>query len=146
MLSCGTSRGYKSFFCLFVFWIHICSKNFFSLRHVIVHFIPLSFSLFGSPYHQLSSPVGENLTFPLCLSQVPWEKSSIKPSLSLRRFETDVAKIFNINVSNTIEGGASNCLPCFQVRVYSAVCLPSCSIRTGIKLLCVLSLDLCLWN
>ncbi|MPC25143.1 UPF0577 protein KIAA1324-like [Portunus trituberculatus] len=51
---------------------------------------------------------------PVLIKSVPWEESSIKPRGSLRLFETDVAKIFNINVSNTVEGGASSCLPCFQ--------------------------------
>ncbi|XP_050739422.1 endosome/lysosome-associated apoptosis and autophagy regulator family member 2-like isoform X2 [Eriocheir sinensis] len=65
----------------------------------------------------------DSYSFSWLFQKVPWEKSSIKPSLSLRRFETDVAKIFNINVSNTVEGGASNCLPCFQAQT-AAGCIP----------------------
>jgi hypothetical protein len=30
----------------------------------------------------------------------------------------DVAKIFSINVTNTIDGGAAMCLPCHQVSTY----------------------------
>jgi hypothetical protein len=30
----------------------------------------------------------------------------------------DVARIFSINVTNTIDGGAAMCLPCHQVSAY----------------------------
>jgi hypothetical protein len=32
----------------------------------------------------------------------------------------DVAKIFSINVTNTIDGGAAMCLPCHQVSAYAS--------------------------
>lgn len=32
--------------------------------------------------------------------------------------DDDVAKIFSINVTNTIDGGAAFCLPCHQVFIY----------------------------
>lgn len=51
--------------------------------------------------------------------QVSWEKSYLKSS-TLRMYETDMAKVFNINVTNTIDGGASSCLPCPQVSVLAA--------------------------
>lgn len=54
--------------------------------------------------------------------QVSWEKSYLKSS-TLRMYETDMAKVFNINVTNTIDGGASSCLPCPQVSVLVAALL-----------------------
>lgn len=50
--------------------------------------------------------------------QVSWEKSYLRPSSS-RTLEMDMAKIYNINVTNTIGGGASSCLPCPKVAKYS---------------------------
>lgn len=66
----------------------------------------------------------DSYSFSWSFQKVPWEESSIKPRGSLRLFETDVAKIFNINVSNTVEGGASSCLPCFQQAQAAAGCIP----------------------
>jgi hypothetical protein len=38
------------------------------------------------------------------------------------KFEDDVAKIFSINVTNTIDGGAATCLPCHQVSTCGEYC------------------------
>ncbi|XP_047736368.1 endosome/lysosome-associated apoptosis and autophagy regulator family member 2 [Hyalella azteca] len=55
----------------------------------------------------------DSFTFSWAFQKVSWEKSYLRPSSS-RRYEGDVAKIFNINVTNTVDGGASTCLPCPQ--------------------------------
>ncbi|XP_047735692.1 endosome/lysosome-associated apoptosis and autophagy regulator 1-like, partial [Hyalella azteca] len=62
----------------------------------------------------------DSFTFSWAFQKVSWEKSYLRPSSS-RRYEGDVAKIFNINVTNTVDGGASTCLPCPQVGLSSPV-------------------------
>ncbi|XP_063598992.1 endosome/lysosome-associated apoptosis and autophagy regulator family member 2-like isoform X2 [Penaeus indicus] len=61
----------------------------------------------------------DSYTFSWAFQKVSWEKSYLKSS-TLRMYETDMAKVFNINVTNTIDGGASSCLPCPQVSVLAA--------------------------
>ncbi|KAK8754670.1 hypothetical protein OTU49_017530, partial [Cherax quadricarinatus] len=64
----------------------------------------------------------DSYTFSWSFQKVSWEKSYLK-SGSLRMFETDMAKVYNINVTNTIDGGASSCLPCPQAPA-AAGCIP----------------------
>ncbi|KAB7497174.1 hypothetical protein Anas_02860 [Armadillidium nasatum] len=55
----------------------------------------------------------DSYTFSWAFQKVSWEKSYLRSTTS-RMFDSDMAKIFNINVTNTIDGGASSCLPCPQ--------------------------------
>lgn len=64
----------------------------------------------------------DSYTFSWAFQKVSWDKSYKKQGL-LRMFKADMAKVFSINVTNTIDGGASSCLPCPQAP--SAVgCIP----------------------
>jgi hypothetical protein len=47
-----------------------------------------------------------------------FQKSQLGQSNSKIKLEDDVAKIFSIDVTNTIDGGAAVCLPCHQVSKY----------------------------
>ncbi|XP_042213922.1 endosome/lysosome-associated apoptosis and autophagy regulator family member 2-like isoform X1 [Homarus americanus] len=64
----------------------------------------------------------DTYTFSWAFQKVAWEKSYLKKESS-RMFEGDMAKVFNINVTNTIDGGASSCLPCPQAPAASG-CIP----------------------
>jgi hypothetical protein len=45
-----------------------------------------------------------------------FQKLQLGQGINRIKFEDDdVAKIFSINVTNTIDGGAAMCLPCHQV-------------------------------
>ncbi|KAK3864258.1 hypothetical protein Pcinc_028364 [Petrolisthes cinctipes] len=64
----------------------------------------------------------DSYTFSWAFQKVSWEKSYQKTG-SFRLFESDMAKVFNINVTKTIDGGASSCLPCPQAPAASG-CIP----------------------
>ncbi|CAL4108298.1 unnamed protein product [Meganyctiphanes norvegica] len=64
-------------------------------------------------YYSFIITRNDSYTFSWAFQKVSWEKSYLKPGSS-RKYESDMAKIFNINVTNTIDGGASSCLPCPQ--------------------------------
>ncbi|KAK7063026.1 hypothetical protein SK128_018005 [Halocaridina rubra] len=63
----------------------------------------------------------DSYTFSWAFQKVSWEKSYMRSGFS-RTFDTDMAKVYNINVTNTIDGGASTCLPCPQAK--AAGCIP----------------------
>ncbi|XP_071449238.1 endosome/lysosome-associated apoptosis and autophagy regulator family member 2-like [Hetaerina americana] len=44
-------------------------------------------------------------------------------STSTTKFEDDIAKIFTVNITNTIDGGAASCLPCHQ-DINERGCIP----------------------
>ena len=51
-----------------------------------------------------------------------WAFQKLGQGNSKFKFEDDVAKIFSINVTNTIDGGAAMCLPCHQVSTRVEYC------------------------
>ena len=56
-----------------------------------------------------------------------------KLQLGQGKLEDDVAKIYCINVTNTIDGGAAMCLPCHQVSVAKIYCINVTNTIDGVQ-------------
>jgi hypothetical protein len=75
-----------------------------------------------------SIPQNGSYTFNWAFQKQAWSQDGMIPYSAagvqrLRLFDTDSARIDSINVTNTIEGGASVCLPCAQGADASG-CIP----------------------
>lgn len=57
-------------------------------------------------------------TFNWAFQKQTWAPEQPYGGVAMRLLDTDVARIYSINVTNTVEGGASQCLPCAQVRLH----------------------------
>ncbi|XP_066943846.1 endosome/lysosome-associated apoptosis and autophagy regulator family member 2-like isoform X1 [Macrobrachium rosenbergii] len=73
-------------------------------------------------YYSYGVTRNDSYTFSWAFLKVSWEKSYMRLGSS-RLYETDMAKIFSINVTNTIDGGASTCIPCPQAPATTG-CIP----------------------
>ena len=56
-------------------------------------------------------------TFNWAFQKQTWSQELPYNGLRMRILDADVARIYSINVTNTMEGGASECLPCAQVQI-----------------------------